>query len=93
MLEGNSGSLWSKLLLKAGSTMKAEEVAQGFFQLSSKGFQGWRLHSLSGKPSPLLGCCRMNHVPIVHFNLGQLPLTLPPCAIQVSDYFPLKPFL
>lgn len=66
MLEGNSGSPWSKLPLKAGSTMK-EEVAQGFFQLSPERFQGWRLHCLSGKPDPLLGCCTMNHLPLCPF--------------------------
>lgn len=39
MLEGNSGSPWSKLSLKTG-TMKAEEVAHDFFQLSPEKFQG-----------------------------------------------------
>lgn len=67
MLEGNSGSPWSKLSLNAGSTMKVEEVAQGFCQLSPEGFQEWRLHCLSGKSGPLLGCCRTNHVPLCPF--------------------------
>lgn len=65
MLEGNSGSPWSKLPLKAGSTMK-EEVAQGFFQLSPERFQGWRLHCLSGKPDPCWTVAQCIIFPYVH---------------------------
>lgn len=41
MLEGTSGSLWSSLLLKEGSTMKSDNVTQGFVQLSLENSQGW----------------------------------------------------
>lgn len=38
-------------------------------------------------------CPLMSILNLFHSNLGQLPLILPPCAIPVSDYFPLKLFL
>lgn len=43
-----SGGLQSKLLLKGGSTLNSDEVAQGFVHLSLEYLQGWGSHSLPG---------------------------------------------
>jgi len=39
--------IYSKLLLKAGSAMRSEQVAQGFSQTSLESLHRWRLHTLS----------------------------------------------
>lgn len=99
MLEGNSGSPWSKPPLKAGSTMKAEEVAQSFFSVQSRKIPRMEtaLRLLETWPTVELlqnePCVLMSILNLSHFNLRQLPLILAPFAIQVSDYLLLKPVL
>lgn len=66
-----SGGLWSKLLLKAGSTKNSDEVSQGLIQLSLDSLQGWRLHSLSGKPVLLIHCSSGKSFPL---NLAPVSL-------------------
>lgn len=45
-LEANSGNH----LVQAGLSSQLQQIAQGFAQLSFEILQGWRLHSLYGKP-------------------------------------------
>lgn len=45
--KGTSGDPQSNLLLKVGSTLNSDQVAQGFVHLSCKNLQGWGFHSLS----------------------------------------------
>lgn len=48
--KGTSGDLQPKLLLKVGSTLNSDQVAQGFAPLSLENLQGWGFHNLSGPP-------------------------------------------
>lgn len=50
----SSEDLWSNILLKARSTAKTVQAAWGSILSGLKNLQGWRLHSLSGQPAPLL---------------------------------------
>lgn len=60
--KGTARDLQSKPLLKVGSTLNSNRVAQGFVHLSLENLQGWAFHSLSGTPltcpiSPAPSCC------------------------------------
>lgn len=56
-------------LLNTGSTLNSAQIAQGFTQLDLRNLQGWRLHSLSGQPVPLLDCVLSDFfVPFTHQN-------------------------
>lgn len=48
--------LSSNLLLKAQLTLTSDWVAQGFVQSALGNLQGWRSHSTSGQPAPLVDC-------------------------------------
>lgn len=54
--KGPQKVIQGNLLLKAGSAMKSDQVAQGFIHLGLENPQGWRLPNLSGQPHPLPGC-------------------------------------
>lgn len=49
-------SLQSKLLLKAGSALGLDHVAQDFTLLGLENLQGQILHNLTRQPVPLLAC-------------------------------------
>lgn len=52
--EGTAGRLRSNLLLKTGSAVRPDQVAQSFIWSALVNLQGWRWHIL---PGPLLQCC------------------------------------
>lgn len=78
MLEGNRGSPWSKLPLQTGSTMKAQEVAQGFFFIKSwkiprieTALPLWETWPTAGLLQNKL-CSLMSILYLSRFSLGQL---------------------
>jgi len=55
-LEGTSGVLWFRLLLKEGLTVRSYEVDQCVIQYDLENLQEWKLHNLPGQAVPLLNC-------------------------------------
>ena len=82
----------SSCLLKTGSALNLEQVAQGFVQLGLENLQGQRLHILSG---PLFQCLTENPV-VVHlqwcclFYLEQQPACLLAVFFLLKEGFVLE---